>query len=233
MATKSQSEGPGHVYVMLEPMHPTLVKLGLTRKGTAARVKSLDGTGRVVPLLAIWDEYVSDPERVEALLHQRFADQRPNSRREFFAIPPQVAIEALMEEAAPFRLEQARIKGFVDVIARLRERFPGIIDDWITSAAVLLDDIGVALRVTKRSGLDEETTTKSYLDFVYLDDEPVFNLELTAEDNAKRLLDLDEYSLVMCTNVVSEDEAERIAGEQSLYRTALWDSLPEEAEGTC
>ncbi|MDX6256752.1 MAG: hypothetical protein QOJ11_3086 [Frankiales bacterium] len=221
MATK----GPGHVYVLLEPMHPSFVKVGLTRKTTTARVKGLHGTSRAVPLIELWDEYVTDPELVEKAMHWRFAEERWTTRREFFSISPRVAISALMEEAAPYRLDRVVVGGYAPVLLRLHKAFPGIIDPLINDVAIVVDQGGVALRTTTRSGVGEETTVKAYLDFIYDGDEPIFTPDLSAEANAVRLLELDELTLVMCTSLVESSEAARIDRELNPYWTSMWQDL--------
>ncbi|SFU10137.1 hypothetical protein SAMN05660657_05690 [Geodermatophilus amargosae] len=57
----------------------------------------------------------------------------------------------------------------------------------------------------------------SPLNFMYDSDKPLFSSELSAAENADRLLDLDELTLVMCTNLINEEAAERIDRAQNLY----------------
>ena len=213
---------PGHVYVLLEPLNPNMVKIGLTRSTTSRRVKTLHGTGRALALIALWDEYVSDPEHVESTLHERFAESRVNSRREFFYVAPKAAVAALMEVAAPYGLEPFHADGRVEVLGDLKKRFGDIFRDDLSSVELVVTHDGVFLVTSSRTAARDTVIVRSNLDFIYADDEPMFSEQLTAEDNARRLLELDEYSLIMTTDQVAEEHAHRIDREQNPYRTAAW-----------
>jgi hypothetical protein len=63
---------------------------------------------------------------------------------------------------------------------------------------------------------------QSNLDFIYADDEPIFLEQLTAEINAPRLLEFDEYGLIMTIDLVAEEHAHRINRQQNPYRPAAW-----------
>jgi hypothetical protein len=213
---------PGYVYVLLEPMNPSMVKIGLTRGPTSARVRALNGTGRAVPQVALWDEYVSDPEYVEGALHDLFTDSRVNRGREFFYVSPKAAIAALMDTAAPYRLEPFRHEGRIEVLPRLRATFGDIIRDEITSVEVLVTHQGVVLATTSRTASRDTKVVRSNLDFIYGGDDPIFSSDIPAEENAQRLLNLDELTLVMTTNLVSDADSHRIDREQNSDRTNPW-----------
>ncbi|SFU10131.1 T5orf172 domain-containing protein [Geodermatophilus amargosae] len=135
--------GPGRVYVLLEPLKPKFVKIGFTRGETGERVRELHGTGRAVPLIAIWDEYVSDPERVEGALHSRFSEQRVSDKREFFAITPQTAVAALMHEAAPYRISPPWLEGHVNLFHRLYAKHGAILRSDIRRVEMIVTQEGV------------------------------------------------------------------------------------------
>ena len=205
---------PGHVYVLLEPMSPGMVKIGLTRRSTERRVSKLYGTGRAVPLVALWDEYVSDPDYVESALHNHFAESRVNSRREFFYVTPKVAIAALIKEAGPYRVEPFRAQGRVEILPELQETYGAIFRKDLTSVEVLVTQESVLLVTTSGTPADV-AVLRSNLDFIYDDDEPLFTPELSANENAQRFLDLGEFTLVMTTDLVSAADANRIYREQN------------------
>lgn len=213
---------PGHVYVLLEPLNPNMVKIGFTRSATSRRVKALHGTGRAVPLIVLWDEYVSDPGHVESTLHERFADSRVNRGREFFYVTPKAAVAALMEVAAPYRLEPFHVDGRVEILADLRERFGDIFRDDLISVELIVTHEGVFLVTSSRTAARDTVIVRSNLDFIYAGDEPVFSQQLTAEGNMQRLLELKELTLIMTTDLVAEEHAHRIDREQNPYWTATW-----------
>jgi len=215
----------GYVYVLLEPLSPSMVKIGRTRRSTARRVGELHGTGRAMPLVALWDEYVSEAALVEQALHERFADSRVSRRREFFYVAPKVAIAALIETAMPYRLEPFRAEGRVAVLGALRRTFGHIIRDDLQSVELLVTRESVLLVTTHGSAARDTTVVRSNLDFIYDDEDPLFNPSMSAEENAAKLLALDELTLIMTTNLVSEEEAVRIGREQNPYWTELWRSL--------
>jgi hypothetical protein len=223
MAKRKQISGPGRVYVLVHPMHPTMVKIGKTRRTTELRARELDTTGSALPLIVAWDEYVADPDKLEGELHTQFREARVTGRREFFWLPPKIAIAALIEAAEPRRLLPVRAEGRVELLQRLRQQFGDILRPELTDVALLVTDDGVVLAVSERAGARDVTETRTYLDFIYIDsDTPMFSAENDAEDNALQLLAMDELSLVMCTNLVTQEAAERIDAEQSSYRIGMW-----------
>ena len=76
----------GHVYIMLNPAIPGLVKIGRTRFQTKARARQLYSTGVPKEFIVLWQENVHDSDSVERELHRRFKDSRVNPQREFFEI---------------------------------------------------------------------------------------------------------------------------------------------------
>ena len=68
----------GHVYIMLNPAIPGLVKIGRTRFQTKARARQLYSTGVPKEFIVLWQENVHDSDSVERELHRRFKDSRVN-----------------------------------------------------------------------------------------------------------------------------------------------------------
>lgn len=86
---------------------PDLVKIGATTKSPAERAKQLTAsTSSPTPFTIVYSKRVSDCNAAEALLHERFAEQRVNDDREFFSITVEEAMRAM------------------DHVARLYQDFP-------------------------------------------------------------------------------------------------------------
>lgn len=86
----------GIIYVLTNPAMPGMVKIGRTQVGgLEARIRQLQTTGVPLPFVCERASLVEDPERVEALVHIVFGDQRVNQRREFFRAALERTVAAL------------------------------------------------------------------------------------------------------------------------------------------
>jgi T5orf172 domain len=86
----------GLVYVLSNPAMPRLVKIGCTAQDDVTpRLNQLYSTGVPFPFEVEFAARVPNPEEVEQALHQAFAPNRVNPRREFFEIEPSQAIAIL------------------------------------------------------------------------------------------------------------------------------------------
>ena len=83
---------PNIIYVLTNEAMPGLVKIGMTEDSAEARIKDLSApTGVPIPFechYAAEIENLDDLKSVEKTLHQLFADQRVNPKREFFGSSP-------------------------------------------------------------------------------------------------------------------------------------------------
>jgi len=71
---------------------PGLVKVGMTSKSPAERMKSLYSTSVPTPFEAEYFALCRDRMKSEAVAHQVLKSWRVNSRREFFRLAPEDAI---------------------------------------------------------------------------------------------------------------------------------------------
>ncbi|MCP1415425.1 GIY-YIG nuclease family protein [Paenarthrobacter sp. A20] len=196
---------PGYVYVLLDPSNPSEVKIGYTTKTVGERVQELFSTGRSRPLLALWDEYVLNPRYVESKLHQRFASFRVHPNREFFAIPPQEAIRALMDEAAHrYIARPVNSPGRAEVLAELREAHEEAIRSDVRSATVVVTQLGVYLETSWVDSYGGKHTSQQILSdhdiSIDVQDDP-FTIEESAEQNAERFLRLTRNEQMVCSDV--------------------------------
>lgn len=76
----------GYVYIASNKAMPDLVKIGMTGKAPASRLKELYTTGVPYPFQLHYAKRVKDPREVEKTLHHLFQAYRVSSKREFFAL---------------------------------------------------------------------------------------------------------------------------------------------------
>jgi hypothetical protein len=89
------------VYVLTNPAMPRLVKIGRTSQEDAKdRITQLYATGVPFPFKLEFACKVANPDEVEEALHQAFAPQRVNPKREFFKIDAAQAI-AILNSCTP------------------------------------------------------------------------------------------------------------------------------------
>lgn len=92
------SNNYGIVYVLVNPVMPGLVKIGMTtRDNIETRMKELYGTGVPVPFECRYACKVkaSDCRDIEQALHEAFSSHRINANREFFRIEPEQVMAIL------------------------------------------------------------------------------------------------------------------------------------------
>lgn len=90
--TRKATVKEGFLYVISNPSMPGLVKVGMTSKSPAERMKSLYSTSVPTPFEAEYFALCRDPMKSEAVAHQVLKTWRVNSRREFFRLSPEDAI---------------------------------------------------------------------------------------------------------------------------------------------
>jgi hypothetical protein len=96
----------GYVYILVNPTFSGFVKIGKTTKNPEIRARELSaGTGVPAPYAVVWDEFVTDCDHVEKLLHEHLAHTRSRNDREFFAIPLKKAISIASHIVSSFLCE--------------------------------------------------------------------------------------------------------------------------------
>lgn len=88
----------GWLYVISSPSLPNLVKVGVSRRESPwTRVRELSSSSLPIPFKAHCFVFSDDCFELESAMHKYFDAQRVNKDREFFAITPQQAINALKD----------------------------------------------------------------------------------------------------------------------------------------
>lgn len=92
----SDGHDGGSVYVLSNPGHDALVKIGYTTRDAATRARELSAETGVPGDFEVEHEIeVANPERVEQVVHDRLADRKSTEDREFFEVDPDTARAAI------------------------------------------------------------------------------------------------------------------------------------------
>ncbi len=90
----------GSVYVLSNPEHPGLVKIGYTTRTPKERARELSAsTGVPRPFEVEYEATVSHPRRVERAVHQTLNPRMVNPDREFFEVSVRTAIRTIRRVA--------------------------------------------------------------------------------------------------------------------------------------
>ena len=88
----------GWLYVISSPSLPDMIKIGCTRQAVPMqRIYALSSSSLPFPFKAHCFVFSDDCFELESAMHKYFDAQRVNKDREFFAITPQQAIDALKD----------------------------------------------------------------------------------------------------------------------------------------
>jgi hypothetical protein len=94
----------GTVYVLTNPQHERVVKIGYTTRDPDTRAKELSSaTGVPGDFSVAHEAHVSDARAVEQAVHERLSEHRTNKHREFFSVSPRAARAAVAAEARAYR----------------------------------------------------------------------------------------------------------------------------------
>ena len=176
------------------------------------------------PFIVVYDELVSDCEAVEKRLHEQFSGYRVNRGREFFRIPIKEAVKALQQEAKNFPIGKVEESQTAEMLPSLKELYSECLRPDIVSAKIVHLYSVCYLEITRRTNpsLNDEIIERIDLDFITNRGGRMFNLDKSAEENAEIFLEkLDDYSLVMCTPLFTEEACERIDEEYRLIRSVV------------
>jgi hypothetical protein len=206
----------GFVYVLINPAIPKLVKIGRTTRTASARAKELRGTAIPEDFVVVHDELVTDCESVEERLHQRFDNRRYRADREFFQISIREAVRGLIDESSEFIVPRIGSNGGVEVLPDLKRKYPSYLKLDFHSIKIIHRESVVYLESVRlrHPNLRDEVVERTDLGFISDGDSDMFTSSRSSEDNARLFVHgLDEYSLIMCTDLFTQDACEEIAGK--------------------
>lgn len=100
-ASSDETDG-GSVYVLSNPGHDDLVKIGWTTRSAAARARELSSaTGVPDDFTVEYETEMANPRAVEQAVHDRLADRTVNRNREFFEVTPETARRTIKRVIGP------------------------------------------------------------------------------------------------------------------------------------
>jgi len=200
----------GHVYIMLNPSMPGIVKIGRTRDQTKARARQLYSTGVPKEFVVLWQELVHDSDEVEEELHERFQAARVNPRREFFEIEPQEVIRALMEVARSHRFTLSGDSPRVAILDELKAKFGSDLQPGLVAVNVAQDEFREMFLEVVRVPADRKDKKQlvDYVDLNVLGDSFTFYQPLDAV--ARKFVALDILSIAMVTDLLKDEVGRRV-----------------------
>ena len=89
----------GFLYVMSNPMHPSLLKIGQTSKDPNIRRNDLNSTGVPEEFIIEYYAFVEDYVQLELEVHTELNEVRYKENREFFEISVQGAVNSIRSVA--------------------------------------------------------------------------------------------------------------------------------------
>ena len=204
----------GFVYILLNPSFHDQIKIGRTTDASETRARNLSRTsGLPTPFIVIYDELVSDCEEVERQLHQRFTGYRVSTSREFFRVPIKEAIKALQEEAKRFQIALSLSPERREILTRLKQRFSTFLKPDVVSVAIVQFPDVCYLEITRRTSPHHRDEIIERIDLAIIGSSSgsMFPPTKPIDENAAEFSELDEYSLIMITPLMTEDGAQAIA----------------------
>jgi cold shock CspA family protein len=100
----------GYVYVLINPSMEGLVKIRKTTQDPTGRAKELSAaTGVPTPFIVVFDAYFEDCSKAEEYVQARLEQKnyRVSSSREFFTVPVNEAVKAVIEAQSVLGMKQS------------------------------------------------------------------------------------------------------------------------------
>ena len=198
----------GFVYVMINPAIQGLVKIGFSKKSSDERTKGLRGTGVPDDFIVVYDELPTACKLIETRLHKRFYEYRYRPNREFFQIPIRKAIRGVMEESVGFVVPRVGADGGVKILPDLKKKYPNYLKSDFHSIKITHSGGVVYLESVRYryAGVKDEIFERTDLSFIAEDDSDMFQISRDPTENARLFVhQLDEYSLIQCTDLFAHD----------------------------
>ena len=225
----------GYVYILSNPAMAGLIKVGQTRRSPEERARELSrNTSIPSDFIVEFEIFTLDREALEKVAHSKLEPFRINKKREFFKINVERAADIIRNEADKINNELGKLtKGIsvnfekyeaVEILDKLRERFPGIIRSEIQSVRIYQTAIRCYLEITeyivyadREDPLIDQLIIRKDLGFIIDGEflEPSFKPTRSIFDNVKEFIEnFDSYSmLVTCSELFTKEGVEIIQDE--------------------
>lgn len=202
----------GFVYILINPAFKG-VKIGQTKRNPEIRAKELKTTGVPHDFIVVYEEFVTNRILVEKKVHDRFKGYRDDPSREFFQVPIKDAIRGLMEESEGYIVPRVGALKGVEILPDLKRKYPHYLKAELSSVKIVHRDEIVYLESVRSpmKHLRDEIVERSDLSFITDDDDDMFPSTRSEEENARVFVhQLCEYSLIMCTDLFTEEACAEI-----------------------
>lgn len=205
--------GNGFVYILLNPAFPNTIKIGKTNRSSESRAKELSrATGVPSDFIVLFDVLVSDNTEVERLLHAKFSDYRVQSRKEFFSIPPKLAIETLRETANHFPVLISPSNFVSDIYPHLQKNFGQYLDPHIVGIHLITMPNICYLKIDRLLPNSTEILSRDE-ELPMALSTPNVATQADHEQNEREIYSLDEYSWIMVADIFKKESALAIADD--------------------
>ena len=200
--------GEGYIYILVNRSYIGLIKIGSTTFGATLRAKQLSSNTAVpTPFTVAYEAYVNHYEEFEKAIHNRLSQFRVNSKREFFKVQLDFAIEliSIMKENPYYRPTDHYES--IEILPQLINKYGDNIDHQIVSARIYQEIDRVYLETTKYEYigdyLKDQYIHREDLGFIIEDcdeNDLLFKATDPIEMNAKKFMELDDISMANCVS---------------------------------
>jgi T5orf172 domain. len=127
----------GYIYILVNRSYTGLIKIGSTTFGATLRAKQLSSSTAVpTPFTVAYEAYVSHYEELEKAIHDKLSQFRVSSKREFFKVQLDFAIEqiSIMKESQYYRPTDHYES--IEILPQLITKYGDNVDHQIVSARI-------------------------------------------------------------------------------------------------
>ena len=131
----------GFLYVMSNPMHPSLLKIGQTSKDPNIRRSDLNSSGVPEEFIIEYYAFVEDYVQLELEVHTELNEVRYKENREFFEISVQEAVNSIRSVAG----DRIEFENVVNAKKDLKkENVMGVSTQFMATSLIVMCLVGFA-----------------------------------------------------------------------------------------
>ena len=214
----------GYVYILVNRSMPGLIKIGRTKRDCSKRARELQSTGVPTPFDVAFEIYADDHEAIETKLLNELSEFRVSGNREFFNYPIPRAIKILISMVS-YQNNSDEIYAAESIFSRIKQKYSSWVRQEITNIRIVQTAERVWLEVMEEEVLGgylkDQLIRRTDLGFCCLTNGDVDENYFSPTDNVsinadKFVTDWDPWSIVMTTNLFSEEACHHIANDDEL-----------------
>ncbi len=158
-----------YIYILFNPSHKTLLKIGRTSRTPEERARELSAnTGVAQPYIVAYESVVSDSIAAEAIIHEVLDAFRVNQSREFFELPLKDAVQVVSNVCQQFSGDGDSIDFEDEVTTHRGVDYLSLAIDHLHGNETVFQDFGQAQTLLKNAIALGETKAYPYLADIYL-----------------------------------------------------------------